>query len=237
MTEAVVSEVGRRDQREVLRSFFAFSGMCLATLDSSIRLTEANSDFSRQFGCLPAELHGNSFCDLLHQDARDRVREQFTGLIAQRRRRFTEPTISFHQKDSTVFNGELTAFAIRGHSGGINSLMAVISPEDGSRNGRPPVSRNLLLTDLDARILEGVAAGVSTVRLAAKLYLSRGGIEYHVDILMRKLKVNNRPALVSKAYSMGLLRPGWPPRVHPDYLKLAELLVFGVSAVYRRRIH
>jgi DNA-binding NarL/FixJ family response regulator len=64
-----------------------------------------------------------------------------------------------------------------------------------------------------------VAAGVSTVRLASNLYLSRGGIEYHVDVLLRKLKVNNRPALVSKAYSMGLLRQGWPPRVNPDYLK------------------
>jgi hypothetical protein len=43
-----------------------------------------------------------------------------------------------------------------------------------------------------------------------------------VDILLRRLKVNNRPALVSKAYSMGLLRQGWPPHVNPEYLKLAE---------------
>jgi hypothetical protein len=40
-----------------------------------------------------------------------------------------------------------------------------------------------------------------------------------VDTLMRKLKVKNRPALVSKAYFMGVLCPGCPPRVHPDYLR------------------
>lgn len=223
MTEAVLSEVdggSRGNQREVLRSFFDLSGMCMARLDNSVRLIEANADFSRQFGCPPADLHGSRFCDLLHQDARDKVSQQLTGLLAQQRPRFTEPMIAFHQKDLTTFSGELTVFAIHGDGGSIDSLMALVCPEGGGRNARPCGPRKLQLTDLDARILEGVAAGVSTVRLASKLYLSRGGIEYHVDILLRKLKVNNRPALVSKAYSIGLLRQGWPPRVHPDYLKL-----------------
>jgi DNA-binding CsgD family transcriptional regulator len=194
----------------------------MAKLDPSIRLIKANADFSRQFGCLPAELHGSRFCDLLHKDVRAQVRQQFAHLLAQQRPRFTEPMISFHQKDSTIFTGELTGFAVRGDGDRIDSLMALVCPEGGSKNGRPSASsRKLLLTDLDARILEGVATGVSTVRLAANLYLSRGGIEYHVDILLRRLKVNNRPALVSKAYSMGLLRQGWPPHVNPEYLKLA----------------
>ncbi len=219
MREAVLSKVGSGNQRQVLRSFFDRSGICMAQLDSSIRLIEANPDFSRQFGCLPAELDGLRFCDLLHQDVRAKVSQQFTRLLAQQRARFTEQMVSFQQKDSTIFNGELTGFAIRGGGDRLDGLMALICPEGGSRNDRPPVSRKLLLTDLDARILEGVAAGVSTVRLASNLYLSRGGIEYHVDVLLRRLKVNNRPALVSKAYSMGLLRQGWPPRVDPDYLK------------------
>jgi PAS domain S-box-containing protein len=220
MTEAVFASVGNRNQREVLRSFFDRSGMCMAKLDSNIRLIEANADFSRRFGCQPAELDGSRFCDLLQQDGRAKVSMQFTHLLAQQQHpRFTEPMISFHQKDSTIFSGELTGFAVHGDGGRIDSLMALICPEDGSRTGRPPASRRLLLTDLEARILEGVAAGVSTVRLASNLYLSRGGIEYHVNILLRRLKVNNRPALISKAYSMSLLCRGWPPRVNPDYLK------------------
>jgi hypothetical protein len=33
---------------------------------------------------------------------------------------------------------------------------------------------------VDARVIEGVGAGVSTLRTAATRYLSRGGAEYHV---------------------------------------------------------
>lgn len=191
----------------------------MAKLDSSIRLIEANADFSRQFRRPPAELRGTRFCDLLHQDVQTRVSDQFARMLAQQRRRFTEPMITFRQKDSAIFNGELTAFTVRGDGGSIDNLMALVCPKDGSRSGRPPVNCKLLLTELDVRILEGVAAGVSTVQLASMLYLSRGGIEYHVDILFRKLRVNNRPALIAKAYFKGVLCPGWPPRVHPAYLK------------------
>jgi DNA-binding CsgD family transcriptional regulator len=77
-----------------------------------------------------------------------------------------------------------------------------------------------VLTKMDARVLEGVAAGISTVQLALMLHLSRGGVEYHVTMLLRRLKVSNRPALVSKAYSMGIFRVGsWPPRVLPDFVQ------------------
>ena len=127
--------------------------------------------------------------------------------------------IAFRQKDSTIFDGDLTAFTLRSHGGRIDSLAAVVCPDDRRRNARPPARGKLLLTDLDARILEGVAAGRSTVSLASKLYLSRSGVDYHVDTLFRKLKVNNRPALIAKAYSLGMLCPGWPPRVDPDFLK------------------
>lgn len=221
MGPAVLTKAVCGNDDEVLRSFFDRSGMCMARLDSAMLLTEANVDFSRKFGCVPAELNGTCFSDLLHQDARTTVDEQFTRLLAEEHYRFTEPMITFQQKDSAIFNGELTAFIVRGDGGGIDSLMALIYPEDRGANGRPATSHKLLLTEVDVRILEGVAAGVSTVELASVLYLSRGGVEYHVDTLMRKLKVNNRPALVSKAYFMGVLCPGVPPRVHPDYLKLA----------------
>ena len=83
------------------------------------------------------------------------------------------------------------------------------------------------------------------MELASMLYLSRGGVEYHVDVLMRKLKVSNRPALVAKSYFMGVLCHGWPPRVHPDYLKLSglrvcelgKLLVFGTWMIHPGHIN
>jgi DNA-binding CsgD family transcriptional regulator len=219
MAQAVLTRAGRGSQHEVLRSFFDHSGMCMAALDSGMRLVEANADFSSRFRRRPSELSGTRFSELLHADARTAVTEQFTRLLAAQDHRFTEPAIPFQQPDSAVFHGELTAFAVCGKSGRVDTLMALVCPEDKSRPVRPPAARKLTLTELDVRILEGVAAGVSTVELASMLYLSRGGVEYHVDVLMRKLKVNNRPALVSKAYFMGVLCHGWPPRVHPDYRK------------------
>jgi DNA-binding NarL/FixJ family response regulator len=129
------------------------------------------------------------------------------------------PAITFHQRGSNVFSGELTAIAVNGSAGSIDNLMVLVRPEKGTGKDQPVFGRNLLLTDMDARILEGVAAGVPTVKLASMLYLSRGGIEYHVNVLLHRLKVNNRPALVSKAYSVGLLCSGWPPRIDPDHMK------------------
>ncbi|HEX3785134.1 MAG TPA: LuxR C-terminal-related transcriptional regulator, partial [Pseudonocardiaceae bacterium] len=77
-------------------------------------------------------------------------------------------------------------------------------------------------TALDARILEGVAAGASTIQLATRLYLSRQGVEYHVGSMLRKLRVSNRAALVSRAYAMGLLvADAWPPRISPEVANAA----------------
>lgn len=218
MREALVSGIGTGNQRAILRSLFEWSGMCMAKLDNGFRLVEVNADFSRQFGCAPAELGGRYFVDLLHADVRTLVSRQFTRLLAERGSRFTVPMIAFHQKDSTVFSGELTGFTVRFDGSPTDSLMTLVCPQGGKRKGRSTASHQLGLTDIDARILEGVALGVSTVDLASMLHLSRGGIAYRVDILMRKLKVKNRPALISKAYSIGMISPGWPPRVHPDYL-------------------
>ncbi|MFJ4796073.1 LuxR family transcriptional regulator [Kitasatospora purpeofusca] len=85
--------------------------------------------------------------------------------------------------------------------------------------GRPAGGADVrLLTAVDVRILEGVAIGTSTARLAASLYLSRQGIEYRIGLMMRHFQAANRPALVSRAHSLGVLSVGaWPPRVLPEF--------------------
>jgi DNA-binding NarL/FixJ family response regulator len=76
------------------------------------------------------------------------------------------------------------------------------------------------LTDLDARILEGIANGESNVQLASRLHLSRQGIEYRVTALLRRLKAPNRTALVARAYASGLFGMGsWPPRVRSRFVR------------------
>lgn len=70
------------------------------------------------------------------------------------------------------------------------------------------------LSKMEARIIECIAAGEGTNDIARKLYLSRQGVEYHVSKMLQRMRVPNRPALVAKAYSIGLLNvSSWPPKV------------------------
>ncbi|WP_229904553.1 response regulator transcription factor [Lentzea cavernae] len=71
-----------------------------------------------------------------------------------------------------------------------------------------------MLSSIQARILEGVAAGFSSGRLSRELYLSSKTIDYHVRVMSDKLQAPNRVALVSRAYVLEILRKdSWPPRV------------------------
>jgi DNA-binding NarL/FixJ family response regulator len=71
-----------------------------------------------------------------------------------------------------------------------------------------------ILSSIQARILEGVAAGFSSGRLSRELYLSSKTIDYHVRVMSGKLQASNRVALVSRAYVLDILqKDSWPPRV------------------------
>lgn len=77
-----------------------------------------------------------------------------------------------------------------------------------------------VLDALDAQVLEGVAGGESTVQLAARLYLSRQGIEYRVGQMLRRFDAPNRPALVARAHALGMFAAGQgPPRVLPKHVR------------------
>ncbi|WP_326638651.1 helix-turn-helix transcriptional regulator [Streptosporangium sp. NBC_01755] len=211
--------VGRpADRIDQYRSFFDQSGICVANLDHATRIIEANLEFTRQFGRSLADIRGLAFCELLHLSVRDKLGQQFTHLTDHQRARFEERVIAV-RPDQTVLGGELTGIALHGEAGHVESIMVLVRPDREQRDDLL-TGRKRLLSSMEARVLEGVAAGVSTVQLASMLYLSRGGVEYHVTMLLRKLKATNRPALVSKAYSMGIFRLGsWPPRILPDYVK------------------
>ena len=72
----------------------------------------------------------------------------------------------------------------------------------------------LTLSSIQAKILEGVAAGFSSRRLSRELYLSSKTIDYHVRVMSDKLQAPNRVALVSRAFVLEILRAdSWPPRV------------------------
>lgn len=70
---------------------------------------------------------------------------------------------------------------------------------------------------VQARILEGVAAGCSSGRLSRELHLSSKTIDYHVRVMSEKLQAPNRVSLVSKAFFLQILRTdSWPPRISSE---------------------
>ncbi|WP_328611552.1 helix-turn-helix transcriptional regulator [Amycolatopsis sp. NBC_00345] len=75
------------------------------------------------------------------------------------------------------------------------------------------------LSGLDAMILEAVATGVSSVRIASRLYISRQAVDYHIKGMQRQLNAVNRAELVSRAHVAGILDIGrWPPKVPPGFI-------------------
>ncbi|WP_083661400.1 PAS domain-containing protein [Actinophytocola xanthii] len=201
---------------DVFRSFFERSGACVARLDRGMRVVQANPDFLRQFGRSRPDTLGRDLCELLHPDDRPRVAEQLSRVADDPGTRFAERVVLM-RRGAPAVTGELTGFGVTDRNGWLDGVVVLVDL-DGRGGEAQPAGR--LLTEVDARILEGIGAGVSTVQLAATLYLSRGGVEYHVTTLLRRFKVKNRPALISKAYSMGIFRVGsWPPRVLPQFIK------------------
>ncbi len=73
---------------------------------------------------------------------------------------------------------------------------------------------DLAISSLQAKILEGIAAGFSSGKLSRELYLSSKTIDYHVRVMSDKLQAGNRVALVSRAFVLEILQTdSWPPRV------------------------
>jgi DNA-binding CsgD family transcriptional regulator len=194
---------------------FEGAGISVASLDPDLRVLEASGTF---FDGHSADLVGRDFVGLLHPSSREHVRRQLARLVGGERTRFVEPVVASGGGEPGSY-GELVGVAVRDDAEQSASVAVLVKTERMDRGGSLVTSKKIL-SEIDARILEGVAAGESTIRLASKLYLSRQGVEYHVCRMMRKLKVPNRAALVSKAYSIGILRVReWPPRVVAECVK------------------
>nr|QIS37316.1 LuxR family transcriptional regulator [Streptomyces hygrospinosus subsp. beijingensis] len=193
----------------------------MASLDRDLTIKHANQEFRRSFGDSAGDVCGRSFRDLMHPSVQQPLMRQFSRLIEGKRHRFASHVVAVGARDS-AFAGTLTASAVTGETPDVAAILVLMDSSGGAGTAEADVMtpQKKFLTEIDARILEGIAAGLSTIPLASRLYLSRQGVEYHVTGLLRKLRVPNRAALVSRAYSMGILNVGaWPPKVVDDFIK------------------
>lgn len=192
--------------------------VCIVTLGPALRVVEVNGDFVERLGWTKAQVCGVRFAELVHPQ----FRPDFVRLLAELSQGDCE-RFSWRcgglGRDGSAFPADATGVAVRDHDGRVSTIVLLIRPVPGAC-ASGGVDRRKLLSELDARVLEGVAAGISTVQLASKLYLSRQGIEYHVGAMLRRFNSPNRSALVAKAYSQGILTTGeWPPRVVPEFIR------------------
>jgi len=209
----------RDDGSHPFCSLFDESSTCIAQLDLQLRITDGSAGFAEVFGLEVGILPGRRLTELVHVSVREKLSRQLLSLANGQRSRFTDRVVA--SIEARTFSVELVGIAVTNDAGRVDSLIVIVQPEgtEGAPTIRPVRTRKPL-TKMDALVLEGVAAGMSTVQLAANLFLSRGGVEYHVSALMKSLKATNRSALVSKAYSAGLFSVGsWPPRVIPDFIE------------------
>ena len=208
---------------DAILGLFEQSGIGLAILNQSLRVQFVNEAFVARCGRGHEDIYDRSIAEFIHPSVRDQLMRQFDRVAKGQRARIVGRPATMWFAD-TAAAGNLTVFPVdhgEGEAASGDQMLLVLFTPDKSESDRSSLADpQLKLTALTSKVLEGVAAGDSTVRLATKLFLSRQGIEYHVSILLRQFKVPNRTALVAKAYSTGMFSIGtWPPRLLPDYVR------------------
>lgn len=179
----------------------------LAFLDDQVVIRRASAEFADFLGVAPRDLVGQDFAALFDDDAAAVVRGRCRALLADG-------------------NGGFVDRVPLGRSGVIHALVELVVVEFGGvlvaslRALAPPRGgAAVMLGELDARILEAIARGESTLRIADALFLSKQAINYRIGNLLRRFKVANRTALVSRALFVGVLDTrSWPPRVYRDLI-------------------
>jgi len=174
-----------------------FDGMPdVAFLDAQGVVRQASTRFAEVFGSTPADIVGKNFAGLFHEDSQLVLRRQCRLLLAMEDGGFCVDALIRRQAGDRT-RVKVGVFGFRG------VLVVGVRPA-------PPHA----LSELDAKILEAVARGETAVRIAARIFLSKQGVNYHIGGLLRRFKAVNRAALVSKAYHAGVLDSrSWPPRV------------------------
>jgi DNA-binding CsgD family transcriptional regulator len=193
----------------------------LVHLDSGLTVLAADSLFARRYGDSGASPYGRHLFALLQPSPAHALDRQFSLLATGDQDSFTEHVIAL-QNDGVPLPVDITGTVARNADPGLPSVSYLVAVRPVEEVDPPTSSRphaGTLLSPLHARILEGIAGGASNIQLAARLHLSRQGIDYHVGRLLRQLRAPNRAALVARAHSFGMLTVGaWPPHVPQHFI-------------------
>ncbi|MFJ3898874.1 MULTISPECIES: LuxR C-terminal-related transcriptional regulator [unclassified Streptomyces] len=189
----------------------------LVFLDRRQKVQYGSPEFFRQFGGSAEELHGKPFRHLIAPHLRETLNQHLNQLLAGTRDQFSRH-IALLRRSASPLDAALTATALYGSSPDravvVQLARPVDEPSEAATGDGPSIS------EMAARVLEGTAAGLTTEFLAARLFVSRQTVEYHISRMLRQFETPNRVALIAHAYSTGMLRTNsWPPRVADERIK------------------
>ncbi|GGQ98888.1 PAS domain-containing protein [Streptomyces asoensis] len=199
----------RQEAEENLSALRDHSGLPCALLSANGRVIEASVAAAELFHLGLTDLVGRRAHTLLAPQPvpdLERLHRRWNSLIARRTRR-VETTAVLVDTHGLQRRAELHLTTI-GHSAGrARHVWAVITHQSLAHEAHPP------LTAAQIRILSLLAQGSSNGDIAASLHLSRQTLDYHLSRLRHLLGAATRPALVARAYVLGILAPHvWPPR-------------------------
>jgi PAS domain S-box-containing protein len=133
-----------------------------------------------------------------------------------------EITATLRRPDGTPVPGHVVVTAVVDSAGEVTGAVAIAAPD--SPGPQSVASRREQPTAAEIAVLTGLASGLTLQQVAARLGLTRRGVDYRLARLRQKLRSEGPggiPAttagVVARGYAMGLLTPGtWPPRPGPD---------------------
>ncbi|MEU6674136.1 PAS domain S-box protein [Streptomyces sp. NPDC046853] len=199
----------RQEAEENLQALRDHSGLPCALLSVNGRVVEASAAAAELFRLSLPDLVGRRAHTLLAPEPDldlERLHRRWNGLIARRVRR-VETSAVLVDTEGLQRRAQLHLTTI-GHSAGrARHVWAVVTHQSLAHEAHPA------LTAAQIRILSLLAEGSSNGDIAASLNLSRQTVDYHLSRLRHLLGAATRPALVARAYVLGILAPrAWPPR-------------------------
>ncbi|MFI9024199.1 PAS domain-containing protein [Streptomyces sp. NPDC053560] len=208
ITEHARAMSQRREAEENLRALRDHSGLPCALLSVNGRIEQAGTATAELFRTRLSDLVGRRAHTLLAATSDLRpLRLAWEALITRRVRR-VETFAVLLDADGRQRRAQLHLTTVCGSAGRVAHVWAVVTHQSIAHEPRPP------LTAAQIRILSLLANGSTNAEIAASLKLSRQAVDYHLSRLRDLLDAATRPALVARAYVLGILAPrAWPP--HP----------------------
>lgn len=209
ITDHLRAMVQRQEAEENLQALRDHSGLACALLSANGRVIEASSAAAELFHLGLPDLVGRRAHTLLAPAPApdlDRLHRRWNGLLARRTRR-VETSAVLVDAQGRQLRAQLHLTTVGRSVARARHVWAVVTHQSLAHEAHPS------LTAAQIRILSLLAEGSSNSDIAASLKLSRQTVDYHLSRLRRLLGATTRPALVARAYVLGILAPrAWPPR-------------------------